>query len=107
MYLDYVNPLLKVTHTPSLQGCIVEAANDTTGIEPTLEALMLGIYCVAVLSLTDDECQRDLGSSKQGLLTRFQLGCQQALWNCTFLRSNNRDCLTAFFLYLVRLYIQI
>ena len=39
IYLDNVNPLLKVTHTPSLQGRIIEAASNLTYINPTLEAV--------------------------------------------------------------------
>lgn len=103
IYLDNVNPLLKVTHTPSLQGHIIEAAGNVTKISPTLEALMFGIYCVAILSLVEEDCQDIFGSSKEDLLMRFHFGCQQALQSCRFLRSGDRDCLTALYLYLVRL----
>ena len=103
IYLDNVNPLLKVTHTPSLQGRIIEAASNVTNISPTLEALMFSIYCMAILSLVVDDCQAIFGSSKEDLLTRFQFGCQQALLNCGFLRSSDRDCLTALYFYLVGL----
>ncbi|KAE8451275.1 hypothetical protein EG329_004440 [Mollisiaceae sp. DMI_Dod_QoI] len=100
-YLDNVNPLLKVIHTPSLQGRIIEAASNVTNINLTLEALMFSIYCMAILSLDEDVCQAIFSSSKEDLLTRFRFGCQQALLNCGFLRSNDRDCLTALYLYLV------
>ena len=103
MYLDNVNPLLMVTHTPSLQASIIEAASNVSAIGPDLEALMFSIYCTAILSLTVNDCQIILGSSKEDLLARFQFGCQQALLNCRFLRSENRDCLTALYLYLVSL----
>ena len=103
LHLDNVNPLLKVTHTPSLQGLIIEAASDVTNINPALEALMFSIYCMAILSLEADDCQAIFGSSKEDLTTRFQFGCQQALINCGFLRSADRNCLTALFLYLVSL----
>ncbi|CZR58747.1 related to C6 transcription factor [Phialocephala subalpina] len=101
IYLDNVNSLLKVTHTPSLQGRIVEAASNLENINPTLEALLFGIYCVAILSLDVDDCQVIFASSREDLLRRFQFGCQQALLNCRFLRSTDRDCLTALYLYLV------
>jgi hypothetical protein len=101
LYLENVNPLLKVTHTPSLQGHIIEAASNVLNIRPSLEALMFSIYCMSVLSLTVDDCQAMFGSSKVDLLTRYRFGCQQALSNCGFLRSNDRDCLTALYLYLV------
>ena len=54
IYLENVNPLLKVTHTPSLQGRIVEAISNMTNINPTLEGLMFSIYCTAILTLEAD-----------------------------------------------------
>ncbi|KAI3570733.1 hypothetical protein IWW34DRAFT_676283 [Fusarium oxysporum f. sp. albedinis] len=101
IYLDNVNPLLKVTHTPTLQSRIVEAASNVKEIPPTLEALMFGIYCMATLSLSPNECESIFKQPKKQLLERFQLGCQQALLNSVFLRTGSRDCLTALFLYLV------
>ena len=101
IYLDNVNPMIKVTHTPSLQGRIIEAASDITNINPTLEALMFGIYCTSILSLSSEDCQTTFSSSKENLLMNYQFGCQQALLKCGFLRSSDRDCLTALYLYLV------
>lgn len=103
VYLDNVNPLLKVTHTPSLQALIINAASDVTKISPALGALMFSIYSVSILSLAPEECETSFGSSKDDLLRTYQFGCQQALLDCQFLRSGDRDCLTAFFLYLVSL----
>lgn len=103
IYLDNVNPLLKVTHTPSLQRRIIETASDMRNINPTLEALMFSIYSMSVLSLNEDDIQDMFGSSQEELLSRYQFGCQQALLNCGFLRSSDRDCLTALYLYLVSL----
>ncbi|KAJ5170103.1 uncharacterized protein N7500_002886 [Penicillium coprophilum] len=101
IYLDNVNPLLKVSHTPTLQTRIIDAASDIANINPALEALMFGIYCVSILSLTEDECSALFGCPKRDLLTSYQFACQQALRGCCILRSNDRNCLTAFYLYLV------
>ena len=101
IYLDNVNPLLKVTHTPSLQGRMIEAASNIATIQPALEALMFSIYCMSILSLTTEDCQTMFGSSSKDLLQRYQFGCQQALLRCGFLRSHDRECLTALYLYLV------
>lgn len=101
LYLENVDPLLKVTHTPSLQGRIIEAASDVLNIDPILEALMFSLYCMAILSLTMEDCQSIFGSSKEDILERYQFGCQQALLRCGFLRTSDRDCLTALYLYLV------
>jgi hypothetical protein len=101
IYLDNVNPLLKVTHTPTLQIRIIDAAGDVGNIDEALEALMFSIYCAAVLSMTDDECFVSFRLSRDYLLARYQVACKQALLKCTPWRSNGRDCLTALYLYLV------
>lgn len=101
IYLEHVNPLLKVTHTPTLQGLIVEAINNIAVINPALEALMFSIYCTAIMSLSPSDVLTRFGSSKEDLLSSYHFGCQQALLNCGFLRCDNRNCLTALYLYLV------
>lgn len=102
IYLDNVDPLLKVTHTPSLQGLIIEAASNVRNIKPRLEALMFGIYCMSISSLSSEDCQLMFNSSKKDLLTRYHFGCQQGLLNSGFLRNrDDRNSLTALFFYLV------
>lgn len=101
IYLENINPLLKVTHTPTLQARIIDAAGDIASISPSLEALMFSIYCVSIHSLAEDECRTLFGSLRKDLLRNYQSGCQQALLRSGFLRSSNRDCLTSLYLYLV------
>ncbi|KAK7192096.1 hypothetical protein PSPO01_01668 [Paraphaeosphaeria sporulosa] len=101
IYLDNVNPLLKVTHTPTLQTRIIAAAADLASATPQLQALMFGIYCVSMLTLSDDECITLFGNKCGDLLRKFQLGCRQALLRSGVLRTDDRDCLTALFLYLL------
>lgn len=101
LYLDNVNPLLKVTHSPNLQGRIIEAAGNVLNIKPELEALMFSIYCTAIMSITDDECLMTFGLPRAELMATYQFGCQQALLNSRFLRCTSRDCLIALYLYLV------
>jgi hypothetical protein len=101
IYLENVNPLLKVTHTPTLQARIIDATSDIASISPSLEALMFSIYCVSIQSLVEDECRTLFRLRRKDLLTNYQSGCQQALLKCGFLRSSDRDCLTALYLYLV------
>ncbi|KAI3324420.1 hypothetical protein HD806DRAFT_495026 [Xylariaceae sp. AK1471] len=101
IYLDNVDPLLKVTHNSTLQGRIIDAASRLNDIESPLEALMFSIYCISVLSLSDEDCQTMFNASKKDLLTRNHLACQEALLNCGYMRTNDRDCLTALHLYLV------
>jgi hypothetical protein len=102
LFLDNINPLLRVVHVPTMQRRVIDAVSNIKSMTPITEALMFSIYSIATMSLGADECQVMFGSAKQDLLTKYQVGCRQALVNCGFLRCNDRDCLTALFLYLVR-----
>ncbi|KAK6496237.1 hypothetical protein TWF481_002261 [Arthrobotrys musiformis] len=101
IYLKNVDPMLKVTHTPTLQTRIIDAVGDLSSVSSSLEALMFSIYCVAISSLTDEECPMLFGFSKSELSRGYQFPCRQALLKCEFLRTTDRDCLTALFLYLI------
>jgi hypothetical protein len=101
IYIDNVDPLLKVTHIPTLQPRIIEAMGDAKRSTPTLEALMCGIYCMAVNSLRDAECRETFGAPKKQLMHKFRCLCQQALCQAEYLRTTDRDCLTAWYFYLV------
>ncbi|KAJ5966583.1 hypothetical protein N7481_013297 [Penicillium waksmanii] len=101
VYLNNVDPLLKVTHTPTLQGRIIEATSNLDNVTPALEALMFGIYAISVMSLTTEECQASFNSSRDEMLSKYQFACQQALLNSEYLRTNDRECLAAFYLFLL------
>ena len=103
IYLDNVNSLLKVSHAPTLQTRIIDAASDVEHVSPALEALMFSIYSAAVQSMTDDECFVSFRLSRDHLLARYQVACKQALLKCAPWRSNDGDGLTALYLYLVRI----
>ena len=68
IYLDNVDPLLKVTHTPTLQPRIIDAIGDLSSVGPALNCLLYGIYCIAVLTLQAGECGALFGASKDDLL---------------------------------------
>ncbi|KAL3467005.1 hypothetical protein BJX64DRAFT_284153 [Aspergillus heterothallicus] len=103
IYLENVDPLFKVTHTPTLQGRIIEAIGNLRDIKPSLEALMFSIYCMATLSVMSYESDALVGPPKNEILAKYQAACRQALIRAQFLRSDDRDCLTALYLYLVSL----
>ena len=63
---------------------------------------MFSIYCLAVMSLSAEECHSVFGVEQKFLQKRFHLGCKQALLKSEVLRTDDRECLTALYLYLVR-----
>ncbi|KAJ6114970.1 hypothetical protein N7486_000748 [Penicillium sp. IBT 16267x] len=100
-FLENVNPLIKIVHTPTLQPQILEATGDLPRIEKELEALMFAIYCIALVSLQADEVERSFGESRKKLLSSCRRGAQLALSKASFLRTSNLMVLQAFVLYLL------
>lgn len=103
IYLNNVNPLLKLTHTPTLQVRIIEAGANLDKVSRPLEALMFSIYLMAITSIDEDECQTTFNESRMSLLAKYQWAAQQALLNAGFMRSPDLTLLQAYLLYLVRL----
>lgn len=101
IYVENVDPLLKVTNTPRLQGQVVDAIGNLESLQPSFEALLFAIYCIALLSLSPEDCYSAFGSVKRDLLRQYQSGCRHALSKCGILQTRNRESLTALFLYLV------
>lgn len=66
-----------------------------------LEALMFSMYCISLISLTNDEAEKSFGESKKKLLRRFRKGAQIAFANASLLRTSSFMVLQAFILYIV------
>ncbi|KAI1329212.1 hypothetical protein F5Y16DRAFT_367028 [Xylariaceae sp. FL0255] len=100
IYLDNVDPLLKLTHAPTFQRHVIENAERLSKAGPSFEAMLFAIYSISINSVDTTYCHVNFGASKSDLLSKYHFGCQQALLNCRFLRTSNRDVLTAYLLYL-------
>ncbi|KAI1264234.1 fungal-specific transcription factor domain-containing protein [Xylariaceae sp. FL1019] len=102
LYLDNVNPLLKITHTPSLQVQIIEAGANLKKVSKSLEALMFAIYLIALTSISDEECEDTFNESRSTLLAKYHHGAQQALFNAGFMRMPDITALQAYLLYCIQ-----
>ena len=101
IYISNVNPLLKITHTPTLQAQIINASANLAKIPKPLEALMFAIYFTAITSMSEDDVQSTFGEDRAILLGKYHNATQQALVNAGFMRSADLMVLQALFLYLV------
>ncbi|KAL7629101.1 hypothetical protein AAE478_000619 [Parahypoxylon ruwenzoriense] len=101
IYLNNVNPLLKLTHTPTLQVRIIEAGANLDKVSRGLEALMFSIYLMAITSIDEEECQATFNESRTPLLAKYYSAAQQALLNAGFMRNPDLTLLQAYLLYLM------
>ncbi|KAI0008829.1 hypothetical protein F4779DRAFT_641318 [Xylariaceae sp. FL0662B] len=101
IYLNNVNPILKLTHTPTLQERIIEAGAALDRISRGLEALMFSIYLMAITSMDDEEVESTFNASRPALLAKYYSAAQQALLNAGFMRAPDLTLLQAYLLYLL------
>lgn len=102
IYLRNVHPIMNVVHVPTFQTHVYDVAHSPKPPPLVIDALLFGVYSLAVRSLSDHECQTQLSAEKHQLLSIYQGACQQAIRNCDALSIVSRDSLTAFFLHIVR-----
>lgn len=99
-YLDNINPLIKIFHTPTVQQIISNASGDLDDIPKNVEALLFSIYSVCIESLSESECDVIMGESKAVCSTRFKAAAQHALINASFLKTSDMMVLQALVLFL-------
>lgn len=102
VFLYNVNPLTKILHAPTVQQQILDASADLGQITEETEAIMFGIYCMAITSINNEECISLFGRERESLLAQYHTGARKALKNAGLLRSSDLLTLQAFTLYLVR-----
>lgn len=103
VYIENVNSLLKITHVPTVQPQVLTAITNLEGVSKSTEALMFGIYVMAITSMDENEVLRIFHEPKQALLTRYLSSTQQALINADYMKVDDLIVLQAHVLYLVRM----
>ncbi|TDZ53157.1 Aurofusarin cluster transcription factor aurR2 [Colletotrichum trifolii] len=101
IYINNVNPLLKITHVPTVQGLIIDASANLEKVPKNVEALMFAIYLMAVTSLEDAVVAKMFNEPKSSILSSFHTALQQALVNAGFMRTSDTMVLQAYMLYLI------
>lgn len=100
-YIDNINPLVKLFHTPTIQQVVLNASGNLDDLPKNVEALLFAIYAIALSSVGDAECDAIMGESKAVVAQRFRSGAQHALYNASFLKTSDLMVLQALVLFLV------
>jgi len=99
VYLQRVDPIFKVTHTPSLCRTLL-GANILT---PAQEVLKFAVLFTAVNTLDEEECSQQLKLSKEDFSGRLQLATEVLLSRNRLFTTPDLSILQAFVIYLVSL----
>lgn len=102
LFLDRVNPLMKIVHVPTLQPYVMEAATNMESVPLNYQALLYAVFTMAVVSLSEVEAVQMLGCPRDEALRRFTLGTKISLTKFNFLKNYDMAILQALLLYLVR-----
>ncbi|KAK1470107.1 hypothetical protein CCUS01_06491 [Colletotrichum cuscutae] len=103
IFLDRVNPFTKVIHVHSFQPYVVEATNGTQGLPENIMALLLSIFLMAVVAMSEEECLAALKKTKEAAVALFSAGIRQTMRQLNFMRTNDLVILQSLCLYLYSL----
>ncbi|TLD27343.1 hypothetical protein PspLS_05127 [Pyricularia sp. CBS 133598] len=101
VYCDNVNPVTKLLHVPSTKALLLKAKDDLGNIDPSLEALMFGIYFGAITSMDETEVEMHFGATQAHMLQKYRYALEMALAKADFLTSTDLMTLQALVLFVM------
>ena len=100
-YLKTVHPLVMIFFGWEIEIIIHKATKSPTGLTREEQALVLAIYFIATISLSEEECLDMLHDKRSHLLDKFQKAAEDSLLMAELAVTSDRLVLQAFILYLV------
>ncbi|KAK9312808.1 transcription factor domain protein [Lipomyces starkeyi] len=100
IYIDKVDPFMKVLHVPTMTKVIRELRGSYHSLGPNMQALLLVISLAAIMSLEDEEVHVNFNIDKDQLVARYRLSTEQALEQADFLNNPDIIVLQALTIYL-------
>ncbi|KAJ6441385.1 fungal specific transcription factor domain-containing protein [Purpureocillium lavendulum] len=88
IYLQNVEPLIKVLHVPSADVTLYNARHSPNTIAPANAALAFSIYFAAITSLEADEVMAKFGTNKEELLKQYRFCMEHSLAKARFLDTS-------------------
>ena len=70
-YLENVEPILKILHTPSVQRQILNKAQSRETLGAPTECLIFAICYAAMATMTVEDCRAELDEDKHEVLNRY------------------------------------
>ncbi|KAI3324571.1 hypothetical protein HD806DRAFT_49158 [Xylariaceae sp. AK1471] len=101
VYMDNVDPIIKILHVPTMTKIVKELRSDMSTITPGVEALMFATYFAAITSMETDEVMTNFGAEKPQLIARYRFATEQALAKANCLTTSELVVIQAFVLFLI------
>jgi len=101
VYLENVAPVISLLHRPTLSTLFNGPAQNPDLLDKNSEALVVTIYFVTAVSLSQEQCQLKLGESREAVVSRYRFAVEQALSKANLLNTQNLMLLQAAVLFLI------
>ncbi|KAL4984655.1 hypothetical protein BDW68DRAFT_14614 [Aspergillus falconensis] len=100
LFLEKVDPLIKVVHRPSASRILRGGLNDPTSLDESEAALLQVFYLACVSAMDAADVQSSLQMSKRTALTTYRLAAEQALARSGFMTTSNWTTMQALVLFI-------
>ncbi|KAL4801096.1 hypothetical protein BDV19DRAFT_384112 [Aspergillus venezuelensis] len=102
IYLQNVDPIIKILHRPSLSKCMLDGSPypGASQEDHSDQALECAVCYAAANTMSEAQCQEAFKSSKASLVTMCRKICEDAIGRTGLLTTRNMVVLQAFILYL-------
>jgi Fungal specific transcription factor domain len=101
IFVENVNPLVKILHVPTFQQRIFEVSWNIPSISKPTQAIMFAVYTLAIGSLSPAECLKLFDQDKNALFAQYRKSTMESLIAAELLSTRDIEVLQAFVLFLV------
>jgi len=101
IFVENVNPLLKIIHVPTFQQRIFEVSWNIPSISKPTQAIMFAVYTLAIGSLSQLDCVKLFDQEKHVLFDQYRKSTIESLIVAELLSTRDVEVLQAFVLFLV------
>lgn len=100
-HVQNVEPLCRILHIRTMAKIVDTVSRQPSTATRAQECQMFVIYHFAVYSMGEEDCLRDLGSSRGALLVKYEHAMWQALVNASWLKTTEVPVMQAIILLLI------
>lgn len=99
VYRENVAPVVPLLHRPSVQAILMDSASGDGFLGPDTKSLVLSVCLSAVVTMTDEQCLRDLGERRPVILRCYKNAMQDVFTSTNLWQTYSFQLLQAATLY--------
>ena len=100
IFKENVAPLVRIFHMPSMIQVFWNSIASLDSLDKDTETLLFTIYYAAIISLTPEQCQAQLGESRPTALAKYRFAVEQSMARANLLNTQSVVLIQAAVLFL-------